>query len=196
MENKNEGNKEEPLLYIHQPKFQKPGRKMQDHYLSEDLTEDLQLDGIILQDGNKKQLFTLPPLDSEKIIEVIQDNVDEKQEGQQEGQREEQQEEQEVEKKRISAADYFRRNPSTSKRKNWNFTPVQPFKDMSIKEKLQYLSGFPSSQQPYPCEFITENQRYSGTLSKYENDLIIVKNLQGDNDEVNVKDIQAIRIKI
>ncbi|MCR2820974.1 spore coat CotO family protein [Lederbergia panacisoli] len=181
MENNNEGNKEEPLLYIHQPKFQRPARKMQDSFLSEDVKENVQMENNVQQEVHKKQTFTIPPLGSENMIEVVQEIPEEKQE--------------EVQKP-VSAADYFRRNPGTSSRKSWNLTPVKPFRDMSILEKLQYLSGFPSSQQPYPCEFITESKRYRGTLSKFEHDRIAVKNSQGDVNEVDVKDLQAIRIII
>ncbi|MBS4217997.1 hypothetical protein KHA96_06630 [Bacillus sp. FJAT-49711] len=181
MENNNEGNKEEPLLYIHQPNFQKPARKMQDSFLSEDVAEIVQKENIVPQEVKQKQSFTIPPLGSENMIEVEQEISDETQE--------------EI-KKPVSAADYFRRNTGTSSRKSWNLTPVKSFRDMSIPEKLQYLSGFPSSQQPYSCEFITENQRYSGTLSKYEPDRIIVKSSQGDTNAVDVKDLQAIRIMI
>jgi len=180
MENNKEGNKEEPLLYIHQPKFQKPERKMQDSYLSEDLTENVEMERTVPQEERKMQTFTLPPLDAEQRIEVVQDIPEEKEE--------------EVVKKPVSAADYFRRNAAATSRKSWNLKPVKPFSDMSIPEKLQYLSGFPSSKQPYPCEFITEKQRYRGTLSKFENDQILLKTLQGGMEEVDVKDLQGIKI--
>ncbi|MCJ8006014.1 CotO family spore coat protein [Lederbergia wuyishanensis] len=199
MENKNEGNKEEPLLYIHQPKFNKPGRSMQDHYLSEDLPEEVQVDRNLTQNRQKKHLFTLPPLENEKVIEVVEEIQEEaknetQNETEVETQGEVQEENQGEEKKTISAADYFRRNAATTKRKSWNLTPVKTFRDMSIPEKLQYLSGFPSSQQPYSCEFITEKEQYRGTLSKYDNNQIFVKNFQGDIEEVDVKDLQAIKI--
>ncbi|MBS4193665.1 CotO family spore coat protein [Lederbergia citri] len=177
MENNKEGTKEEPLLYIHQPKFKQPERKMQDSFLSEEITDTIDLEKIFPKEVEKKQSFTLPPIDSEKEIEVVQDIPKEKQE--------------EI-KKPINAADYFRRN--TPSRKTWNLNLVTPFRDMSIKEKLEYLSGFPSSQQPFPCEFITEKQQYKGTLSKYENNRIFIKNLQGDMDEIDVKELQTIKI--
>ncbi|MBW8350429.1 spore coat CotO family protein [Bacillus sp. IITD106] len=181
MENSKEGTKEELLLYIHQPKFKQPERKMQDSFLSEEITDTIDLEKIFPKEVQKKQSFTLPPLDSEKVIEVVQDIPEEKQEEQKE----------EI-KKPATAADYFRRN--TASRKNWNLRPATRFRDMSITEKLQYLSGFPSSQQPFPCEFITEKQQYKGTLSKVENNRIFIKNIHGDMDEIDVKELQTIKI--
>ncbi|MFK4998156.1 hypothetical protein ACI2OX_14765 [Bacillus sp. N9] len=48
---------------------------------------------------------------------------------------------------------------------------VKSFREMSVGEKLSYLSGFSVSRPPYYCEFITKEERYQGSVLKYEKNL-------------------------
>ncbi|MBS4207945.1 CotO family spore coat protein [Bacillus sp. FJAT-50079] len=71
---------------------------------------------------------------------------------------------------------------------------VKAFREMSLDEKLQYLSGFSITQPPYYCEFITKEQRYQGSVLKYEKEIVSIKTLSGEEVVVPVIDIQVIRI--
>lgn len=50
------------------------------------------------------------------------------------------------------------------------FNRVKGFKEMDLKERLDYLIHFPKVLPPVPCVFYTEDQNYQGYLLKYEND--------------------------
>lgn len=55
------------------------------------------------------------------------------------------------------------------------FTRVKPFKEMDVKERLEYLINFPKVLPPVPCVFYTHEENYQGYLTKYEDDQITVK---------------------
>lgn len=168
-----------PLLYIHQPEFIKPETSMQSSYsLIDDEDEKGEQKSDEKEEGRIPQFN--PPIENESDVsgQKLPDN------GKDEVQRPQQ----------VSAVDYFRKG-SKAKR-GWNLTPVKSFKDMSIPEKLQYLAHLPSSQPPFPCEFITHEQSIKGVLNKYieGDDKFTVMNFKGELEEIVKNDLKAIRI--
>ncbi|MEH7500762.1 CotO family spore coat protein [Neobacillus drentensis] len=45
---------------------------------------------------------------------------------------------------------------------------VKPFKEMNIKERLDYLNNYPIVLPPPPCVFITDKKNYQGYLTEYD----------------------------
>ncbi|MBS4177386.1 CotO family spore coat protein [Lederbergia citrea] len=192
MEEKTVRQKGEPLLYIHQPDFNKPEIIMQDYFYSTEKKVKEENEKIPKKEEKKIKQQQVPnfkkphnteinnrPVDDHASKEVVQEKTVKQ------------------EKKNdppLSAASYFRRNSLAPAKKHWHLTPVKSFKEMSIQEKLKYLSGFPVSQPPYPCEFVTAKDQYRGTLLKYEGEQIFVKTFTEEVAEIKVDDLTAIKI--
>lgn len=49
-----------------------------------------------------------------------------------------------------------------------SFKRVKPFKDLELKEKLDYLINFPKVLPPVPCVFYTADRNYQGYLTDYD----------------------------
>ncbi|WP_409253454.1 CotO family spore coat protein [Bacillus sp. SCS-153A] len=85
------------------------------------------------------------------------------------------------------------REPENRKR-SFSFKPLKPFREMELDEKIVYLSGYSNGKAPFPCEFVTAEERYKGILLKIEGDALIIKSFQGDEIEVNRSSLKAIKI--
>lgn len=172
MEEKQKG--KSPLLYIDQPNFVKPDFSMQHSYSSHSNT--------INKTENKPPT---PKKPKNSVPFQVQTNSEEHESFTEKV-------EHPAEKPK-SAADYFRKQANSGKR-TWNLTPVKAFKEMSISEKLQYLSQVPRAQPPFPCEFIKEDERIRGILESKEGDTIRVKTFNGEVRTIAIEELQAIRI--
>lgn len=175
----------EPLLYIQQPKFETPKRQMQDIYVSTTSIEEKAMDKPVVPEEEVKKVKRKPMPFVQPLEEIGELPI--------ESEAKVSQEEGEVEES-VSALDYFRKQQNVTKRKSWSFTPVKSFRDMEIPEKLQYLSRFPSDQQPFPCEFATQEGIVKGTLHHFGNEQIIVKTAGNEEVEIKTADIRTIRI--
>nr|WP_113930519.1 CotO family spore coat protein [Bacillus sp. P14.5] len=80
------------------------------------------------------------------------------------------------------------------KQKTYSFKPLKPFREMELDEKITYLSRYINGKAPFPCEFITEEERYKGILLSAEGDTLVLKTFQGDEIDVKRKSLRAIKI--
>ena len=165
MEDNQELKKGDLLLYIHQPELKEPGKKvMQEYYYFspkdqvEPAIPNIELDLLDAEPAkpdNELDLLDAEPAPTVKEVrpkakiskptEIFLDLQEEK-------------ENQLVDEgPSVSAADYFRKNAGPARPESTiaRFRPVKSFRNMSIEEKIHYLAGFPVSQPPFPCEFIT-----------------------------------------
>ncbi|MDQ1147063.1 hypothetical protein QE429_003890 [Bacillus sp. SORGH_AS 510] len=55
------------------------------------------------------------------------------------------------------------------------FKRVKPFKEMNIKERLDYLINFPKVLPPVPCVFFTTEKNYQGYLTAYADNQITIQ---------------------
>ncbi|MBS4212123.1 MULTISPECIES: CotO family spore coat protein [Neobacillus] len=55
------------------------------------------------------------------------------------------------------------------------FKRVKPFKEMSVKERLEYLINFPKVLPPVPCVFYTKDEKHLGYLTSYEDNQITIQ---------------------
>ncbi|GIN74109.1 hypothetical protein J14TS2_45840 [Bacillus sp. J14TS2] len=172
MEEKQKG--KNPLLYIHQPDFVKPEFSMQQSYSSNSNTANKTEDKPSPPKKPKSSVPFQVQTDSEEYESFTEKNDDQTE-------------------KPMSAVDYFRKQSNVGK-SNWNLTPVKAFREMSISEKLQYLTQVPRTQPPFPCEFIKEGDRIRGILESIEEDNIRVKTFSGEVRTISREELQAIRI--
>lgn len=173
MENKKELKKGEPLLYIHQPDFVKPELNMQDMYKTEDEKEEENLNETIddtLKDPNSHQHIKTDDTDVHQQESKVEKELNNQ-----------------IEIPKLPIKQLQPKNIGGMKK-------VKSFREMDIEEKLRYLSSFPENQPPYPCEFITENQRYQGIVLSFNNGLASIKTFSDAVVNVTVSDVKAIRI--
>jgi hypothetical protein len=137
-----------PLLYIHQPFARTPATNMQDIYTSRQEEEELVEKEMPLEAESKKKISLLKK-------EIVQEPIGT------EGSRSD--------------------NPATKsptsirERQHSPFNRVKPFKEMDIKERLDYLINYPKVLPPPPCVFITEEKNYQGYLTVYDGDEVTIR---------------------
>lgn len=56
-----------------------------------------------------------------------------------------------------------------------SFNRVKSFKEMDLKERLEYLINFPKVLPPVPCVFYTADHNYQGYLIDYKEDQITIE---------------------
>ncbi|MEH7436422.1 CotO family spore coat protein [Neobacillus drentensis] len=79
-----------------------------------------------------------------------------------------------------------------------SFKRVKPFKELNIKERLDYLINFPKVLPPVPCVFYTKEENYTGYLTAYDDGQITIQfhdQSTIDIPLVELKDIIMIGIK-
>ncbi|MGG3564076.1 CotO family spore coat protein [Neobacillus rhizosphaerae] len=79
-----------------------------------------------------------------------------------------------------------------------SFKRVKPFKELDIKERLDYLINFPKVLPPVPCVFYTKEENYTGYLTAYDDGQITIQfhdQSTIDIPLVELKDIIMIGIK-
>jgi hypothetical protein len=64
---------------------------------------------------------------------------------------------------------------SIQERQHSPFNRVKPFKEMDIKERLDYLIKYPIVLPPPPCVFITEEKNYQGYLTEYDGNEVTIR---------------------
>jgi len=79
-----------------------------------------------------------------------------------------------------------------------SFNRVKSFKELDIKERLEYLINFPKVLPPVPCLFNTGEKSIQGYLSKYQDDQVTIKFHDQTTETLavhEIKDIIMIGIK-
>ncbi|MDR6124533.1 hypothetical protein QFZ87_004130 [Bacillus sp. SLBN-46] len=79
-----------------------------------------------------------------------------------------------------------------------SFKRVKPFKDLDLKERLDYLINFPKVLPPVPCVFYTNEENYTGYLTANDDFQITIQfhdQSTIDIPLVELKDIIMIGIK-
>jgi calcineurin-like phosphoesterase family protein len=79
-----------------------------------------------------------------------------------------------------------------------SFKRVKSFKEMDIKERLDYLVHFPKVLPPVPCLFRTEKKNLQGYLQEYQDDQVTIQFHDQTTETISVhdlKDIMMIGIK-
>ncbi|QPC46094.1 CotO family spore coat protein [Mangrovibacillus cuniculi] len=71
---------------------------------------------------------------------------------------------------------------------------LKPFKEMSTKERLDYLETFIGKKVPFPCEFYTDERVAKGIIESVDSDNIYVKEF--DNLLVKLKKREVTAVKI
>ncbi|MFD0826228.1 CotO family spore coat protein [Neobacillus sp. M.A.Huq-85] len=62
-----------------------------------------------------------------------------------------------------------------SSRQKYSFKKVKSFKEMNMKERLEYLVDFPKALPPVPCVFYTRDKNYQGYLKDYQGKEITIQ---------------------
>lgn len=189
-ENNKQNQKEEPLLYIHQPEFEKAEAKMQrtfDSLVNEAAAEKVD-----------EEVKSGPQSSEQKLVneEESTDEAETQTEAkvQTEAKAQTETKTQILEKVSVPLTALNETKESFSQPKIYGgMRRVKSFREMTIEEKFQYLASFPISQPPYPCEFITENEKHQGFVVQYEQDQVSIKT-PNETVELNPNDVKAIRI--
>lgn len=56
-----------------------------------------------------------------------------------------------------------------------SFSRVKPFKQMDLKERLEYLVNFPKVLPPVPCVLYTLDNKYQGYLTEFADNLVTIQ---------------------
>ncbi|MGG3469848.1 CotO family spore coat protein [Neobacillus pocheonensis] len=64
---------------------------------------------------------------------------------------------------------------SHQENKQPSFSRVKPFKEMDIKERLEYLINFPKVLPPAPCVLYTVDKSYQGYLKEYADNQVTIQ---------------------
>ncbi|MFK9095472.1 CotO family spore coat protein [Bacillus salipaludis] len=65
--------------------------------------------------------------------------------------------------------------PQASHQQRASFSRVKPFKEMELKERLDYLINFPKVLPPVPCNFYTTEENYQGYLKEYDHHQVTIQ---------------------
>ncbi|WP_413301986.1 CotO family spore coat protein [Bacillus sp. 1P10SD] len=79
-----------------------------------------------------------------------------------------------------------------------SFKRVKPFKELDIKERLDYLINFPKVLPPVPCVFYTKEENYTGYLTAYDDDQVTIQFHDQSTIDIpllELKDVIMIGIK-
>jgi hypothetical protein len=77
-------------------------------------------------------------------------------------------------------------------KKHSSFKRVKSFKEMGIKERLDYLFNFPKVLPPVPCVFYTKEKNLQGYLSDYQDELVTIKFHDQTTKTIAVQDLKNI----
>jgi hypothetical protein len=157
-----------PLLYIHQPFARTPATTMQDVYTSRQ-EEELVEEEKPLEAESKKNISLAKK-------EIVQEQIP--------------RDENRLEIPQATTA--------TIKEKHSSFKRVKPFKEMTVKERLDYLINYPTVLPTPPCVFITDEKNYQGYLTECDGNEVTIRFHDQTNKTVAVnalKDVILIGIK-
>ncbi|WP_187444945.1 CotO family spore coat protein [Rossellomorea vietnamensis] len=171
--------KKTPLLYIQQPAFKESRANMQQSYSSRDVktipVEKPSAEAGVKKPRRKKRSYfeeELGTLYGEAEVQDNQDVID-------------------IPKSEKSETVD---NIEEHKEKTYSFKPLKPFRDMELDEKITYLSRYINGKAPFPCEFISAEERHKGILLSAEGDILVLKTFQGDEVEINRSSLRGIKI--
>jgi Spore coat protein CotO len=166
-----------PLLYIHQPFVRTPATNMQDVYTSSQEIEELEAEKPLEEEIKKKISLSKKDIVQEPAQkEVTKDK-----------------------KSEISAAAVpsksVKSSPSINQGKQHSsFKRVKPFKEMDIKERLDYLINYPKVLPPASCIFITDDQNYQGYLIDYTGEEITIKLFDQSSKTVAINTLKGVNL--
>jgi hypothetical protein len=152
-----------PLLYIHQPFVRTPATNMQDVYISNLELEQLEAEKPLGEESKKKISLAKK--------EVVQEPIAK------EGSRTE------------NPADT---SPTKQGKQHYSFNRVKPFKEMDIKERLDYLINYPKVLPPAPCVFITDVINYQGYLIEYNGQEATIRLYDQSTKTVPVNSLKGV----
>ncbi|WP_223592799.1 CotO family spore coat protein [Neobacillus bataviensis] len=73
-----------------------------------------------------------------------------------------------------------------------SFSRVKPFKEMNIKERIEYLLNFPKVLPPPPCVIYTSDNRYQGILIEYTDNRVTIKSPDQSTNTILLEDIKNV----
>ncbi|GAA0491985.1 hypothetical protein GCM10008986_17760 [Salinibacillus aidingensis] len=69
------------------------------------------------------------------------------------------------------------------------------FRDMTVEEKISYLTRLPSQMPKMKCEVLTEDQRYRGLIQDFNDDTIRMRTVQKPyRVELSLSDIEDVKL--
>lgn len=91
----------------------------------------------------------------------------------------------ESEKQQLSSSQNEEKHPFSFKR-------VKSFKEMDIKERLEYLLNFPKVLPSVPCVFYTEGKSFQGYLAEYQDDLVTIKFHDQTTETISLHELRDV----
>jgi hypothetical protein len=73
-----------------------------------------------------------------------------------------------------------------------SFNRVKSFKEMDLKERLEYLINFPKVLPPVPCVFYTADNNYQGYLIDYNQDQITIEFHDKTTKNLSVSELKDV----
>jgi len=176
----------EPLLYIQQPEFKKPGTIMQELYyvIPEQMEEKAAEQVIDLQEETDALLEKGKKLD-ELPVKMTAAKEQEKNKMATPS---------ETDKVPVPSAPIIHDRKPKLKRGAARLNPVKSFKELTIDEKLHFLAGYPANRPPYSCIFVTKENPLKGMLLSYNDGEATI--LQPNGQEVTIGRAKLIAIRI
>ncbi|WP_064092277.1 CotO family spore coat protein [Rossellomorea aquimaris] len=167
--------KKEPLLYIQQPKLENVKANMQVTYRS--------------SKAKPKEVKPVEEMSSsKKENSSYQRKI---------GTEEPYQDEKEFKKSTNEKDEEIAQNTSSKEEKFSGasaFRKVKPFKELSIDEKLDYISESISGKVPFPCEFSTEESSHKGVMTNDAGNEITIKTFQGEEFTIKRSALKSIKM--
>jgi hypothetical protein len=171
-----------PLLYIQQPAMKETSANMQKSYSSRNakpkpVEKPAAESAALKKPKRRKRSYFEEELGTLNGEEHVKEKISEEPESEHKEEAEKLEE----------------REPENTKR-SFSFKPLKPFREMDLDEKINYLSRYINGKAPFPCEFVTEEDRYKGILLKKEENILVIKTFQGDEIDINRNSLKAIKI--
>ncbi|CAN7460839.1 CotO family spore coat protein [Rossellomorea sp. LjRoot5] len=162
----------EPLLYINQPKLEEVKGNMQVTYRSVKKTNQAES-----SKSNK-----IPDLETPLSQGVQEDKyVDEKLFLDQE---------EHLEEPKVQPVPQLPERKTSASA----FRKLKPFRELSIEEKLDYISESISGKVPFPCEFANGQVAVKGVIVEETGDDITIKSFHGEEVKMRKNEIQSIKM--
>ncbi|WP_175988467.1 CotO family spore coat protein [Bacillus sp. Marseille-Q1617] len=164
---KEKASSKEPLLYIQQPKLQEVKGNMQVTYRSTKSKE-------------KKEKLPTKPIQTqiEKPHEEAESSRLKKPE---------------IESKE-QAQPHQKPSGEESQSAIHSFRRLKPFKELTLDEKLEYITASINGKVPFPCEFGTETATYKGVLISMDESTIKIKTFRGDEETIARDSLKSIKM--
>ncbi|WP_168413157.1 CotO family spore coat protein [Bacillus salacetis] len=183
MSKESKTNAKTPLLYIQQPSLKEIRANMQQSYSSKNAKQKTSEKPIKEQSVEKKPKRRKRPFFEEELSTLYGE----------EALQEKDLQDSKPEASDTAEASLEDKEPE-QKRNSFSFKPLKPFRDMELDEKIDYLSRYINGKAPFPCEFITQEERHRGILLRAEGEFLVIKSFQGDEVEIKRSNLDAIKI--